>query len=123
MKPIVKLLFVALLIGVTLSLPSKVRASSGEYVCTSEFPECYSGAEQALSQCANRCTEDGGGGQQTQVCWAQPSIVGYSDGTYIVNIDTICDPVNYSGANCVQQCVNVFLATYEPCMSEYCTSE
>lgn len=123
MKPIIKLCFVALLIGATLSLPSKVRAASGQYTCSSQFPLCYQAAQQYLGQCTARCTEDGGDSGQTQVCYAIATLASFTDGQWIEDIDQFCDNVNYSGASCVQECVNVFMATYTPCLQTYCTQQ
>jgi hypothetical protein len=127
LKSITKLLFSLMLVAIALGFPSRAHAGGGQYTCSTEFPQCYGPAEAALSNCANRCTESGGSsGGQTQVCYSILDISGevYSNGSWylIGDIDTTCDPVNYSGANCVQECLNVFTPIYQSCMNEYCTS-
>lgn len=120
MKPIIKLLFVALLIGVTLSLPSKVRASSGQYVCTSQFPECYIPAESVLGQCMNGCM-NGSGGPGSQLCWGTMTEVNYQDGYYFYDVEQICDTVPNGSVSCAQECLNNFYAVYTPCQEEFCS--
>ena len=52
MKAITKLLFVALLIGVALSLPTKVRAGGTTYTCDWQyFGQCVGQLQQWLEQC------------------------------------------------------------------------
>ena len=58
MKAITKLLFVALLIGVALSLPTKVRAGGTTYTCDWQyFGQCVGQLQQWLEQCTQDCSE------------------------------------------------------------------
>jgi hypothetical protein len=125
MKVIARLLFVALLIGVALGLPSKVSASNSELTCN--FPaygQCYGALQQWMNTCAWDCSNNGGDGTPTQVCFSVP----YSDcepkpggGTNCVTAtNTSCWDVTSNGASCISGCINQYTQQLNQCVAEYC---
>jgi hypothetical protein len=128
MKAITNLLFVALLIGVALSLPTRVRASGGEYTCHNpNYPECYDPLLGWMQQCMEGCSESGSG-QGTQYCYS----TSYSgcfppnpDGTVTCYSSTYndCDTIPSNAQSCAQQCVNEYNSQYNNCLSDWCTQD
>jgi len=127
MKAITKLLFVALLIGVALSLPTKVRASGGNYICDNpNYPECYNPLAGWMQQCMDDCAEDGSG-QENPYCYS----VTYTDCNFnsqgqlhsVAATNIGCCPLPSSGFTCAQQCVVEYNTQYNACLSEWCTQE
>jgi hypothetical protein len=129
MKPIFKLMFVGLLIGAALTLPTRVRAYGNDYDCNSQqFGQCVGSLNQWMGQCAYGCTYDNGG--SSQYCFSVP----YSDCETIPNssppaescvyaTDNECWETSSSGGSCIQGCVNSYTEQYNACLSEYCTQE
>lgn len=117
MNSIMKLSFVALLTGVVLSLPVKVRSQSGSYTCTSQFPACEQGAEQSLNQCMYDCGT-GGSGSTTCDLTQYADCYNNGDGTYTCYQSYYTDCHNTNG--CQTSCIDQFNSQFGVCLSEYC---
>jgi hypothetical protein len=133
MKAITKLLFVALLIGVALSLPAKVKASSGQYTCNWQYyGQCYGNLQSWMNGCTQDCTEysyTAGSGQYcyglatNPYAWYTDPVTGQT--TTVLGPTTysqVCWPTEYSNFSCLQQCVSEYNSGLEDCVSEWCTS-
>jgi hypothetical protein len=128
MKPILKLLFVALLIGVALEMPTKVKASGGEYNCSNEyFGQCMTSTTQWMGQCAYGCTYENNSGGTEQVCFTTiySGCLDNGDGTctYYESPYSDCENVPYYGASCVSGCASTLYEMQLACVSEYCTPD
>ena len=131
MKSVTKLLFVALLIGVALSLPSRVRASGTEgYTCEwSQYGQCYGQLQSWMDTCAQDCTSDEGYGGAQQFCYSIPTptyvpfVVGGGTVYVLVTLySTTCYQIPSNGASCIQNCVNEYNQQYNSCINNYCTA-
>lgn len=127
MKIITKLLFVALLIGVALSLPSRVRAGSGTegWTCNwSAYGACYTTLQQWMAECTRDCSEDGGGSDF--ICYDAYEPYEYYDNGVLVVVPywtQDCENVPATGATCIQGCVSQYNSQYESCLTNNCTEE
>lgn len=127
MKAITKLVFVALLIGISLSLPSRVRASSGQYSCGPQFGQCQASLQQWMNTCAQDCSQYAGYTGTAQYCYTITTYVG--DGVYnpytsiVLSSKSICWDTPLNAATCISGCVNQFNSQYSSCVSNYCTAE
>jgi hypothetical protein len=130
MKPILKLLFVALLIGWVLSRPSPARADGKTFSCNGEFGTCSSQAQQWMSSCMTDCTDTGSGGTYVQVCDGlscrflgegdgQDGAVVYSEGCSYGG----CFSAPSGAASCVQSCVDEMDNLMNQCLANYCTQD
>jgi hypothetical protein len=139
MKAITKLLFVALLIGVALSLPSSVRASgTNGYTCNwTEYAACYDPLESWMNQCTQGCAADVGYGGSQQFCFTQITLGSFLGSYYDTTVDppvlkyvfgpttysTACSLIPNNAESCVQECVNGYNQQYNACISNYCTAD
>jgi hypothetical protein len=132
MKPLLKLAFVALLIGMALEMPTRVKAADGWYYCDSVgINQCMASAQQTMSQCSWNCAQEGGGGGQTQLCystqyWTVLSC-GYVGGTLMCTVSTTpeqeCFDAPQQEAPCETNCANTMSSSVASCWSEWCTSD
>ncbi len=136
MKAVTKLLFVALLIGVTLSLPNKADAGTASPSCNWPlYGQCVGSLNQWMNQCTSDCTmnTDASGNQS----WCYSQISGYtqswqvacgSDGictlqpVFTPNYSTTCYSAPAAGGSCVQTCGDQYNEQYRGCLSSYCTT-
>jgi len=130
MKAITKLLFVALLIGVALSLPTKVRAGGTQYTCNwSLYSQCYDQLQPWMDQCAVGCTEDTDGGNYVQYCYSTTYLAGCGspndDGISLCTTSTYtsCGSIPNQGESCMNSCVQEYTQQYNSCLSQYCTED
>jgi hypothetical protein len=127
MKPLLKLLFVGLLVGWVVSQPSPVGAQSGGYYqCNSgAMGQCTGAIFQYMNQCVGSCPHQG---SDEQLCYDWPSC-GYNcvtSGTvttcsYDCTDSAVCGDYPSSGANCIQECMYVAENMLEGCYSSDCT--
>lgn len=115
MKPILKLLFVALLIGWALSRPAPVVAQSGGYwaSCDSGMSACTTAATQWMSNCVNNdCPHQGSSGQW---CFNMAILQGGEWNEFPVCSDS-------PGYNCIQTyCVPPMNQMESNCLQTHCT--
>lgn len=129
MKAITKLLFVVLLIGVALSLPSNVRASGGTYTCFwAEFGQCVSQLQQTLEQCAQDCSQynDSGPGQFCETVTTYSGGPAYNPefGSVDISTKTECFYVNINSESCISICSNAYNDQFrDNCLATYCTED
>jgi hypothetical protein len=127
MKPIFKLMFVGLLIGAALTLPTRVRASGNEYNCSSQlYGQCMGNLNQWMGQCAYGCTYETSG-NQSQYCQYTPYTDCEPDQNGLSHCvsaeDWECWNTTSTGQTCVQGCVNEYTQQMNACLSDYCTQE
>lgn len=128
-KPILKLLFVALLVGTVMSRPQKARADYqvGPYQCSSQFESCQTLATETIGQCMSECFSSGGSdGTYTNLCYNDADVSAYDNGQfYTVYIDweTTCDEVPELTVSCAQTCINNYEWNMGNCVSQFCSLE
>lgn len=126
MKAITKFLFVALLIGVALNLPTKVRAGGTNYTCDNwpAYGECYGQLQTWMNQCAQDCTQYAGMAGTDQYCYTVETTSWNTDtNTLSVSDATTCWATELSGASCISSCVNGYHSGYWGCIDSYCTPD
>jgi hypothetical protein len=125
MKAVVKLLFVALLIAATLSLPNKVRAGGTNYVCNWEaWGQFYGQLNEWMAQCAYDCTEHGG--SYSQVCYNttyRDCPMNPGDYTCTAFASTYTDCYQTNNPSCISQCASSYNDQYQGYLSANCTPE
>lgn len=125
MKAITKLLFVALLIGIALSLPTKVKASDTNYTCNwSLYGQCYGDLQSWMNQCAQDCTQYAGMAGTDQYCYTIETTRWItSNGVTVTNTvdETECWATELSGASCISGCIDEYHSGYWGCIDSYCT--
>lgn len=132
MNIVAKLLFVALLIGLALSIPMRVKATIGQYTCNwSHYGQCYGELQQWMSECTRYCSQYGytaGTGQYcygletTQYSYYTDPLTGQT--TTVMGPPTysqVCWPTEYADFSCFQQCVYGYNSGLEACISGWCT--
>lgn len=123
MKPILKLLFVVLLVGWVVSQPSPVGAQSGGYYICNSGPmgQCTGAIFQYMNQCVGSCPHQG---NEVQLCYDWLSCTVTCNGGDCVDNCTnsaLCADYPSSGANCIQECMYVAENMLEGCESSNCT--
>jgi hypothetical protein len=128
MKPLLKLAFVALLIGVALEMPTRVKASGGQYVCTYDYQECMTGeggCEPEMGICSENCHGQSGNQQwcygtyscntPIQICdqWGMNCQPGYS-----CSSGETC--FNGPSNSCMSECTEQINSCQSWCFSSYC---
>lgn len=115
MKPIVKILFAALIICVSLVLPKRAHASQ-MYCQSPGINQCQGAGEQALYQCMSNCVHTGG---YTQL------VIDYAVVSCPPGEPCTRNSVNHSlvvqNAFCMQDCVNTFTPGITACVAQYCS--
>lgn len=116
MKPVLKLLFVALLVCFALSRPSILRASETYYQCDAQWTHDYSVLTQWMSQCM-ACTHQGGP-PNYQYCYTttyaaseyipDPTNPGQKILVQVPSSYQTCAEINQSDEGCVGACVSGF---------------
>lgn len=116
MKPILKLLFVALLISWAFSRPPAVSAQGQNYTCSEPgMYNCTLSASEWMGQCIAECPKQGSDEE--------------FDYNYLVCNGGVCDMFEeyyyapMSGANCYDECDNVMGGLINGCLSSNCTPE
>jgi hypothetical protein len=123
MKPIVKLLFAALIICVSLILPKSTLASSG-MTCRSGMAQCQGAIQSSMYQCVAECRESG----QSSLVWYCVYYIGCSgyDQTsqqyYGCSADVTCSSSPAVNASCIQNCISTYQPQFNACTAEYCTN-
>jgi len=129
MKQCMKLFFLVLLIGVTLSVPSRVSASSDEYTCSwSQYSNCADNLSEWMGQCTLGCTEDAGGGSYVPYCysttyWVQVSTT-IDNITYyylVPSVYTDCGSIPQGGQSCISGCMSQYNSQAASCVEQFCT--
>jgi hypothetical protein len=125
MKPFMKLLFVTLLIGAALSMPSEVRAGGTNYVCNwPAWGQFYGSLNSWMQQCALGCTEDGG--SSNQLCYNTTysgCVSNPGDKTCILYSSTYTNCMSTNNPSCVGQCATSYNDQYQNYLNANCTAE
>jgi hypothetical protein len=118
MKVVSKLLFVALLIGVVLSISPKVQASGG-YTCNwTNYGQCYGQLQTWMDGCAEGCSDSGSG--SNTYCYT--TTYTYTlDGELYTSTYQDCD--QYNNISCMQTCVNEYNDQLTACIEDNCTPD
>lgn len=118
MKSVSKLLFAMLLVGLALTVPTKVRASGSQWTCYwAQYGQCYDELQQWMGQCTYDCGTGGGGSGTCE-------LVNYSDcyddgDGYYTCYSSYYEDCNVTNT-CIQQCINNYNAQYNSCLTNYC---
>ena len=126
MKVVTKFLFVALLIGIALSLPTRIRADDGLMCNWEGYSQCYSSLQQWMSQCTRDCTMNGGGGGSSQYCYqspyedCEPNPPGHPVGPCFTSYYTDCMSIPNSGGSCISGCISQYNSQFSSCLSTWC---
>ena len=116
MKPILKLLFVVVLVGMVMSRPQKARADGTEYTCTEPgMYNCTQSATQWMSQCIAGCPKQGSESE------FEYYYVVNSGGVYEITEEFYYAPE--SGDSCYNTCDDEMNSLIEECLSSNCTEE
>jgi len=123
MKAITKLVFVALLIAISMNLPSKSHAQSGQLACGAAFGQCQASGQQWLTSCAYGCTmnQPSNTGSYTQ-CYPNYTVSTNINGTITYNYGQACVTLPASGGSCVSNCANSYTQMLNNCVQAYCTA-
>ena len=125
MKPIVKLVFAALIICVSLYLPKKADA---QISCQSPgINQCESRAQSGMYQCIGTCIYEASGSNQGQatdtMCWGTKTVVTdpvTQDSTIVYGSSCVSMPS--TNASCTQTCINTYEPQFNACIAQYCTN-
>ncbi len=129
MKAITKLLLVALLIGVALSLPTKVKASGSNYICNWQgFGQCVGQLQQWLQGCTQDCSEynDSGPGEFCETITTYSGGPAYNPefGSVAVSSETDCWYVNINSESCVSVCADSYNNQFRNnCLADNCSED
>jgi hypothetical protein len=132
MKPIVKILFAALIICVSLVLPKTTHASSGMTCQSPGVNQCLSGLTSELYQCIGTCIYQGNGAPTTTYSFCYPTVScspvwsTTSPGTvayWACGAGTACTSVPSTNPSCTQSCVNTYNPQLNSCYTQYCSYE
>jgi hypothetical protein len=116
-QPILKALFVAVLVVLALSRPSPARAQGQCYTCESgPMGSCEQSAQQWMVGCVNGCPHQG---DPTQVCYSALQCTG-SGSTLDCEYTQDCTDYPSSGVSCVQQCIDEMDVLTNNCVESYC---
>jgi hypothetical protein len=121
MKLLLKLMFVALLIGVALEMPTKVKASGGQYVCSYEYQECMTGeggCEPEMGICSENCHGQSGNQQWCYGTYSCSEVYDGEIGYYICSPTETC--FNGPGNNCMSECTQQINSCQNWCFTNYC---
>lgn len=117
---LLKLVFAAMLVCLVLGVQPARAYQVGNYNCNSGYETCYAQNQSSMSSCATDCT-DHGGQEYEEMCYGDEEIVAWSDGSYIVDSETICGDVNEDANQCMEACINNYESGVAECLESYCT--
>jgi hypothetical protein len=125
LNPILKMLFVALLIGWALGRPSPASGQSQYYNCNSAgMGSCMQSAQQWMVGCINGCPHQG---SPEEYCYSFPNCycqqLNCSNNIEICITEGICADYPSSGQNCVQTCTNQMDNLVNQCYANNCSLE
>jgi len=132
MKAITKLVFVALLIAISMSMPSRSRAQSSQLICNwVPYSQCYSSLTQWMNTCTRDCTQYAGYTGNQQACYSLiylggSTMVQDSNGNIKVSVTetdmNVCFSSPNNGSSCLSNCVTQYNAQMNNCISANCSS-
>ena len=124
MKTLLKLVFVGVLACVTVTLPSRAHAQSGQWTCnTAEMNSCIQSASQWMGQCIGQCPTQG---SPQEYCY-QGEITVCNDvqcnNGSTPETTTVCFDGASSGESCDGTCTTEMDALLQQCKASYCWQE
>lgn len=117
MKPILKLLFVALLVGWVLSRPTTAKATDYWECQSGPMGACEQSAVAWMGQCTGGCPHQG---EETQYCYSAETC--NSDYTSC-GLQMFCPDVPQPAISCIQGCINYMNQLMNSCYQSYCVPE